>query len=310
MKFIHYGNCKFDINKFKPIRNRPKFTKPDGGFWASRVDSDTNWKNYCEANEFYDWIDSESFVFSLKEDAKVLTINNSKQLESLPQLNKNQYRRVFIELDFEQLAKEYDAIEVLISEDNKLYFELYGWDSDSILIMNPDIIISENDSENNSENNSENEKDSNWKKDFQELRKKHMISLEEYERLLQVAEDKGKKDIKYIMRVLAETGIRYSDLEKVTVEAVKEGIIECDAVTKYQAKIDRQLKDELLKYCDEKGIEHGKIFLNKNGEALKKVYVSMEVKRIAKESNIKITVYLFEFRGVYIDFFSKKDTYI
>ena len=43
-------------------------------------------------------------------------------------------------LDFEKLSKEYDAIEVNISECRDLYYSLYGWDCDSIVIMNPDII--------------------------------------------------------------------------------------------------------------------------------------------------------------------------
>ena len=52
-------------------------------------------------------------------------------------------RKVWTTLDFEKLAQEYDAIEVLISGDPGLYYELYGWDCDSILIMNPEIIIEE-----------------------------------------------------------------------------------------------------------------------------------------------------------------------
>ena len=42
--------------------------------------------------------------------------------------------------------KKYDAIELHLSDEvtddylESLYFKLYGWDCDSILIMNPDII--------------------------------------------------------------------------------------------------------------------------------------------------------------------------
>ena len=50
-------------------------------------------------------------------------------------------------LDFELLTYEYDAIELHLSEDNSrgdfmecLYWVLYGWDCDSILIMNPDVV--------------------------------------------------------------------------------------------------------------------------------------------------------------------------
>ena len=43
-------------------------------------------------------------------------------------------------LDFEKIAKEFGAIEVNISSDEKLYWKLYGWDCDSILIMNPNVV--------------------------------------------------------------------------------------------------------------------------------------------------------------------------
>ena len=44
--------------------------------------------------------------------------------------------------DFESLALTgVDAIEVFISEDIELYDKLLGWDVNSILIMNPNILV-------------------------------------------------------------------------------------------------------------------------------------------------------------------------
>ena len=37
-----------------------------------------------------------------------------------------------------ELKKEYDAIEIVI---DKLYWDLYGWDCDSILILNKEVVI-------------------------------------------------------------------------------------------------------------------------------------------------------------------------
>ena len=42
---------------------------------------------------------------------------------------------------FEKLAEIYDAVEVSISSDFDLYYKLYGWDCDSIVIMNPDVVV-------------------------------------------------------------------------------------------------------------------------------------------------------------------------
>ena len=44
--------------------------------------------------------------------------------------------------DFEKMVEDgVDAIKLNLSKgDYELYYEFYGWDCDSILIMNPDII--------------------------------------------------------------------------------------------------------------------------------------------------------------------------
>lgn len=143
MKYIHYGHNEFDINKFEKVRNNSLIkTKPLGGFWASRLESDNGWKDYCLFQGYE--IDLDNFIiFTLKEDARILTIDRCEQLNKLPQLNKNTRRKVVTELDFELLAEKYDAIEVLIGDNKELYFELYGWDVDSIFIINPNIIVLE-----------------------------------------------------------------------------------------------------------------------------------------------------------------------
>lgn len=81
----------------------------------------------------------------MSNGAKILVINNIKLLDKLPQNEENHIvNKLFVTLDFEKLSRQYDAIEVLISEDNRLYELLYGWDCDSILVMNPNVIITKN----------------------------------------------------------------------------------------------------------------------------------------------------------------------
>lgn len=139
MKYIHYGHDKFEPILFNAITNVPMFTKPKGGLWGSRKDSEYGWKECCKDLDIDINLES-SFEFSLKPDARLLTIDSCEKLLGL---SKFQIKSTFLRnsfLDFEKIAQEYDAIEVLISEDADLYYELYGWDCDSILIMNPDVI--------------------------------------------------------------------------------------------------------------------------------------------------------------------------
>ena len=139
-KYIHYGHTSFDKEKFIPIKNRGFFVKPTGGLWASDVRAKFGWKDWCEAEHFRDCKKENSFTFVLSKDAKVLEINSVQQLTYLPKVKDPIELVTWTTLDFEVLSTMYDAIELNISEDYNLYWELYGWDCDCILIMNPEIV--------------------------------------------------------------------------------------------------------------------------------------------------------------------------
>ena len=81
----------------------------------------------------------------------MLFIDDVKQLDDLPKAENPaifENFNLFVYLDFEKLSQEYDAIEITLSEEKShkgefwggLYDKLYGWDCDSICIMNPDCI--------------------------------------------------------------------------------------------------------------------------------------------------------------------------
>lgn len=144
VEYVHYGHKEFLKELFQPIKNREMFSKPTGGFWASRVNALYGWKDWCKDNDFRDCREDNCFRFSVSENANVLTINSVDDLKGLPKAK----QPVPVEsslwdnyLDFEQLLLNgIDAVEVNISSDRDLYMVLYGWDCDSILIMNPDIV--------------------------------------------------------------------------------------------------------------------------------------------------------------------------
>ena len=138
--YIHYGHKHFDKYLFAPIKNMHSLTKPLGGLWASNTDAVYGWKDWCEDNEFRRCEKDHSFAFVLTDDARILTINSLDDLKNLLK-GENKYGiDTWTILDFEKLSQQYDAIEVNISSDSMLYHSLYGWDCDSILIMNPDVV--------------------------------------------------------------------------------------------------------------------------------------------------------------------------
>lgn len=144
MEYIHYGSRVYDPDRVKTIRNSPHWVKPNGGLWASAVDAKYGWKQWCEAENFRDCSEENSFRFSISSNARVLHLRNSSDLKVLPKQENNLGSGVC--LDFEKLIQQgYDAVEVHISDDPGdgrycLYYSLYGWDCDSIVIMNKEII--------------------------------------------------------------------------------------------------------------------------------------------------------------------------
>jgi len=149
--YIHYGSNEFKPELFRPVKNKMMFTKPKGGLWASPINAKESWKEWCERNDFHLELLEKSFIFVLKPDTRVLYIDDVKQLENLPKVENPaifENFNLWVCLDFEKLSKEYDAIEITLSEEKSdrkefwggLYDKLYGWDCDSICIMNPECI--------------------------------------------------------------------------------------------------------------------------------------------------------------------------
>lgn len=114
------------------------------------------------------------------------------------------------------------------------------------------------------------------------------LSPTDYERLLRIAERKGKIRTKYIMITLAETGIRISELQHITVEAVRKGVAVFDSkgTVERKAFINKKLQKELLKYCKENNITKGMIFATRNGKPLDEAYVYREIQWVAGRAKI------------------------
>ena len=137
-KYIHYGDTKFRKDKFEEIKNC-SFVKPTGGLWACRLGQKYSWRKWNETSNLKRCDKANSFTFSLVKGTKVLVINSSEELASCKYIKNLEHG--IVTLDFERIkADGIGAIEVNISADPNLYWDLYGWDCDSVLILNPDCV--------------------------------------------------------------------------------------------------------------------------------------------------------------------------
>lgn len=144
MKFTH--TCNFhetlDLNKIAPIQNAG-WNKPCGGIWLS---INEGWEHWCEY-EMPEWLIGIRYEFKLKPNAKVYWITEDIHAKVLPDNPKTE-DEVFQLctgmkfIDFEKVAENYDAIAVMIQSGNISRRLLDGWDCDSMVVFNPDIIES------------------------------------------------------------------------------------------------------------------------------------------------------------------------
>lgn len=110
----------------------------------------------------------------------------------------------------------------------------------------------------------------------------NVLNEKEYQRLLEWAMKLNKITMYYLMRTLAGTGIRISELQYITVEAVKRGQIEIyNKGKKRVVPIKSSLQKDLKKYCEESKIEEGIIFKNRQGKPLSNSYIWKQLQYIA-----------------------------
>lgn len=112
----------------------------------------------------------------------------------------------------------------------------------------------------------------------EKLQKRHcpenIIDKAEYKKMLDYAQESGNKKYYCIMRTLALTGIRISELSDCTVEALTQGKF----ITSNKGKIrEVYLPDKLicnlLEYCETESIETGPIFIGNTGRAISRTAV-------------------------------------
>ena len=139
--YIHYGSDTFKPELIHGPHNNPFRNKPQNAFWASPEDSDHGWKAWCEGEDFHTDRLDKSFRFKLKDGAKIFYVDSMEKERFLPRLKTDCGYINIKSYDFDFLKHQgYDAVEVSLTDCWQLYDGMYGWDCDSIAILNPDIV--------------------------------------------------------------------------------------------------------------------------------------------------------------------------
>lgn len=113
------------------------------------------------------------------------------------------------------------------------------------------------------------------------------LTKAEYIRLINTAKQKGNERLDLLIQTICGTGIRVSELQYITVEAVKCG----EAVVSLKGKtrlvfIVRKLQKKLLRYVAEQRITTGAIFITRNGKLMSRTNIWREMKSLCEQADV------------------------
>ena len=113
------------------------------------------------------------------------------------------------------------------------------------------------------------------------------LTKAEYMRLVNTAKQKGNDRLNLLIQTICGTGIRVSELQYITVEAVKCG----EAVVSLKGKtrsvfIVRELQKKLLRYAAEQKITSGAIFITRNGKPISRANIWREMKNLCEHAGV------------------------
>ncbi len=113
------------------------------------------------------------------------------------------------------------------------------------------------------------------------------LSRTEYLRLLTTARNLGRERTYLMVKVFALTGIRVSELNRVTVRAVEEGrvLTACDGRAQY-VLIPACLQKELAVYLRRVGITAGPVFVTRSGRPMRRTQVSGEIRTLCRDARV------------------------
>lgn len=113
------------------------------------------------------------------------------------------------------------------------------------------------------------------------------LTKAEHVRLVNAAKQKGNERLNLILQTICGTGIRVSELQFITVEAVHKGeaVVSCKNKTR-TVFIVRELQKKLLNYIRVKGITTGCIFITKSGKPMSQCNIWREMKALCEQAGV------------------------
>ena len=140
------------------------------------------------------------------------------------------------------------------------------------------------------------------------LSKNKILSVNDYERLINTAKSRNDESLALLMQTLGSTGIRVSELKFITVEAMRDRKAEVTNKNKTRIVfITKDLKKLLLAYSKKRGIISGSIFVTKTGKPLDRSNIWRKIKKLSELAKVeKNKLFTHNFRKMFaLRFYNK-----
>lgn len=113
------------------------------------------------------------------------------------------------------------------------------------------------------------------------------LTKAEYIRLIEAAKKKGNERLNLIIQTICGSGIRVSELQYITVEAVKHGeaFVNCKGKNR-RIFIVAELRKKLLSYIKTQNIKSGAVFVTKNGKPVSRHNIWRDMKALCKDAGV------------------------
>ena len=113
------------------------------------------------------------------------------------------------------------------------------------------------------------------------------LTKAEYIRLIEAAKRKGNERLNLIIQTICGSGIRVSELQYITVEAVKRGeaFVNCKGKNR-RIFIVAELRKKLLSYIKTQNIKSGAVFVTKNGKPVSRHNIWRDMKALCKGADV------------------------
>lgn len=113
------------------------------------------------------------------------------------------------------------------------------------------------------------------------------LTKAEYTAIVRAAKQKKNERLSLVVQTICGTGIRVSELQSITVEAVRRGeaIVSCKGKIR-KIFIVKALQKKLLRYAAEQGIMSGTLFVTKGGKPLNRSNIWRQMKDLCGQAGV------------------------